>query len=209
MADLIFADGFESGDLSAWSSSTTDGSDLSASLDALTSNYRLQAVIDDNNAIYVTDDSPSAETRYRARFYFDPNTIVMKNNDNHYLFQGYSGTSAAVIRVQLRYSNGNYQIRAALRNDSSTWTSSSWFSITDAPHPIEIDWRAATANGANNGGLTLWIDGTQRANLTGIDSDTRRIDRVQLGAVSGIDNGTRGAYYFDAFDSRRQTSIGP
>ena len=55
----------------------------------------------------------------------------------------------------------------------------------------------------------LWIDAVQRANLTGVDNDTRRIDRSQLGAVSGIDSGTRGTYYFDAFESHRQTYIGP
>jgi len=210
VADLIFADGFESGNLSAWSSGTTDAGDLSVTATAaLAGNYGLQAVMDDNNSIYVTDDSPNAETRYRARFYFDPNSILMANNNNHYLFYGYTGTSTVVVRVQLRYSNGSYQLRAALRNDSSTWTSSSWFTISNASHSIEIDWRAATASGANNGGLTLWIDGMQRANLTGVDNDMRRIDRVQLGAVSGIDNGTRGAYFFDAFESRRQTYIGP
>jgi hypothetical protein len=30
-----------------------------------------------------------------------------------------------------------------------------------------------------------------------------------LGAVAGIDAGTRGTYYFDAFESRRQNYIGP
>jgi len=209
-SDLIFADGFESGNLSAWSSNTTDSGDLSASPAAtLIGNYGLQAVIDDNNTIYVTDEIPSAETRYRARFYFDPNSITMANNDSHYLFYGYHGTSTVALRIQFRRSSGTYQLRAALRNDSSTWTSSSWFTISDASHSIEIDWRASTASGANNGGLTLWIDGTQRANLTGVDNDTRRLDRVRLGAVTGIDNNTRGTYYFDAFESRRQVYIGP
>ena len=86
---------------------------------------------------------------------------------------------------------------------------SDWFTISDTPHFIELDWRAATVSGANNGGLTLWIDGVQRANLTGVDNDTRRIDRIQLGSVAGIDSGTRGTYYFDGFESRRQTYIGP
>jgi len=210
MADLIFADGFESGDLSAWSSSRTNGSGLSvSSAAAVTGNYGLQVAIDDNNAIYVRDDSPSAETHYRARFYFDPNSISMANNDAHYLFYGYAGTSTLVLRVEFRFSKGNYQLRAALRNDSNSWKRGSWFTIADTLHFIEIDWRAATANGANNGGLTLWIDGAQRANLTGVGNDTRRLDHMKLGAVSGIDTGTRGAYYFDGFESRRQTYIGP
>ena len=208
--DLIFADGFETGNLSAWSSSTTDAGDLSVTTtSALVGSNGLQALIDDNNSIYVTDDSPTTETRYRARFYFDPNSITMANKDAHYLLYGYNGTSAIVLRVELRRFSGVYQLRVALRNDSNSWTSSSWFPITDASHFIEIDWRASAAAGANNGGVTLWIDDTQRANLTGVDNDTRRIDRVQLGAVSGVDTGTRGTYFFDAFESHRQTYIGP
>jgi hypothetical protein len=209
-SDVIFADGFESGNLSAWSASVTDVGDLSANSSvALAGGYGLRAVIDDNNVIYVTDDRPNAERRYRARFYFDPNSISMNNKDSHYLFYGYTGASTVVLRVQFRFLNGSYQLNVGLRNDSSSWTSSSWFTISDAPHSIELDWRASTGSGANNGGLTLWIDGTQRADLTGLDNDTRRIDRVRLGAVTGIDNGTRGTYYFDTFESRRETYIGP
>ncbi|HEX6268593.1 MAG TPA: hypothetical protein VFZ43_00020 [Anaerolineales bacterium] len=209
-SDLIFADGFESGNLSAWSSSVTDSGDLSVSAGAaLVGTRGMQAVIDDNNSIYVIDDRPSAEPRYRVRFYSDPNSINMVSGDNHFIFHGNTGTSTLVLRVQFRFSNGNYQLRAALRDDASTWTNTNWFTISDATHFIELDWRAATGAGANNGGLTLWIDGSQKANLTGIDNDTRRIDRVRLGAVAGVDTGTRGTYYFDAFESRRQTYIGP
>ena len=73
---------------------------------------------------------------------------------------------------------------------------------------VEIDWRAATAPGANDGYLTLWINGLEKATLTALDNDTRRMDQVRLGAVSGIDAGTRGTYYFDAFASRRLSPIG-
>jgi hypothetical protein len=209
LPDLIFADGFESGNLSAWSSSTTNGGALSASTSAaLAGTYGLQAAINSNTSIYVTDDLPNAEPRYRTRFYFDPNSIVMAAGNAHYLFYGYSGTATVVLRVELRYSGG-YQVRAALLNNGTTWTTSAWFNLSDAPHFLELDWRASTAAGANNGGLTLWIDGTQSANLTGVANDTRRIDRVRLGPVAGIDTGTRGTEYFDAFESRRQTYIGP
>ena len=209
-SDLIFADSFEAGNLSAWSSSATGGGDLSASTSAaLAGASGLQAVINDNTSLYVTDDTPNAEQRYRARFYFDPNSIAMTSGNAHYILQGYSGTTTAVLRTEFRFSSPNYQLRAALLNNGSTWANTSWFSIGDAPHFVEIDWQAATAAGANNGYLTLWIDGTQRANLTGVNNNTRRIDRVRLGPVSGIDTGTRGTYYLDAFESRRQTYIGP
>ncbi len=65
------------------------------------------------------------------------------------------------------------------------------------------------AAGANNGRLTFWLDGTQQASVTGINNDTRRIDTVRVGVVTGLDAGTSGTEYFDAFESRRQTYIGP
>jgi hypothetical protein len=174
----------------------------------LNGSYGVQAVINDNNAIYVTDNTPNAEPHYRARFYFDPNSIVMADRDSHYIFYGYSGT-APVLRVELRNSKGNYQLRAAARNDSNGWTNSAWTNIGDAPHVVELDWRAASIAGANDGALAFWIDGVQVASLSGIANDIRRIDSIQMGAVAEIDAGTRGTYYFDAFESRRATYIGP
>jgi sugar lactone lactonase YvrE len=212
--DLIFADGFESGNLSAWTSNTTDGGDLSVTTAAaLVGGRGLQAVIDDNVSIFVTDDTPDAESRYRARFYFDPNSITMENGDNHFIFYAYRAEAPklkpadVVLRIQLRKNKNGYQLRAALRNDANTWSNSAWFTISDTPHAIEIDWQSAP----NNGSLTLWIDDlvTPKATITGVNNGTRRIERVILGAVAGIDNGTRGTYYIDAFESRRENAIGP
>jgi hypothetical protein len=208
--DLIFADGFEAGNLTAWSARVINGGDLAALPAAtLVGSYGMRAQINDNNVLYVTDDRPNGEKHYRARFHFDPNSIVMAQGDTHELFRGFVGTSLVVLRLQLRYYNGNYQARVGLLNDSTTWYSSSWFSISDAPHSFEVDWQAATAAGASNGALTFWIDGVQRSALTGVDNDTRQIDRVRLGAVSSLDTGTRGTYYFDAFHSGRLNYIGP
>jgi len=210
VTDLIFANGFESGNLSAWSFSTTDGGNLSVSAGArLVGNFGMQALINDNNPIYVTDELPTAESRYRARFYFHPNAIPMNNGNAHYILQGFNSGGTVVLQVEFRRSGGQYQLRASLLNDGNGLSNTSWFTISNASHPVELDWRASTAPGANNGGVTFWTDGVQRANLSTVDNDTRRIERVRLGAVSGIDNGTRGTYYFDGFESRRTTYIGP
>jgi hypothetical protein len=203
-------DGFESGSFSAWTANRTDLGDLSVgAAAAMQGSQGMQALIDDMNTIYLTDDTPAAEPRYRARFYFDPNSISMISGDTHFICIGYNGTSTALVRVQFRRSSGVYQVRAQVINDASTWVSTAWFTISDGPHPLEIDWRAATSAGANNGGVTLWIDGVQQAAISTVDNDTRKIDSVRLGAITGIDAGTLGTYYFDAFESRRQSYIGP
>jgi hypothetical protein len=183
-----------------------DAGDLSVtSAAALVGTKGLQAVVDDNNIIYVTDDSPNAESRYRARFYFDPNSIAMASGDSHGILYAYVGTSTAVIRGLFRLSSGAYQIQFGSLDDGGTWHDTNWVTLSDAKHSLEIDWLAA----ANNGSLTLWVDGTQQPTVTGVDNDTRRIDRVRIGGVYGIDTGTRGTYYFDDFVSRRQIYIGP
>lgn len=208
-ADLIFADGFENGNLLTWSARAIGGGDLSVSpAAALVGVQGMNALLNDNIAMFVTDDRPNAEARYRARFYFDPNGIVMANGDTHYLFYGYQGTTQVVLRVEFRRYNNTYQLRAALINDATTWRSTSVVTLNDIPYMVELDWQAATAPGANNGALTFWINEVQVATLTGVDNDTRRIDRARLGAVAGLDTGTRGAYFLDAFESRRVSYIG-
>ena len=46
---------------------------------------------------------PTLEPRYRARFYFDPNSIPMANGNTHYIFYGYSGASTVVLRIEFRF----------------------------------------------------------------------------------------------------------
>lgn len=208
LPDLIFSDGFESGNFSAWSSNKTDFGDLGVTAAAaLTESNGMQVVVNDTNSIYVADDTPVAELRYRARFYFDPNSIAMLDPQDFYIFTGYDTT--AVFQVQFGFSAGSYRIRLRQNTDNATTTSTAWTSITDSPHVIEVEWHAASSVGTNNGGATLWVDGVASGSLGGLDNDTRRIEFVRLGAISGLNVGTLGMYYLDAFESRRESFIGP
>jgi hypothetical protein len=199
--NLVFDSDFESGDLSGWSSVTANVSaDAAAAVDG---NYGMQVTIDSNTARYATHDLDTPVTRQIVRFYFDPNSISMANNDSHVIYYGYSGTSTSVTRIDLRFSGGNYQIRAGIRNDAGSWTATSWTTISDSPHLVEADWRAASGAGAGDGSLDFEIDGAAAGALTGIDNDTHQINRARLGAVSGVDSGTRGAYQFDSFELRQ------
>ena len=169
----------------------------------------MRAAINNKTSTYVTDNSPVNEARYRARFYFNPNSVSISNGNAHYLLYGLTSSGAVALRVEFGRSGTNYRIRGGLSNNSTTFTDSAWTNISNAAHYIEFDWQAATSPGAANGSLTLWIDGVQRASIAGISNDTQRIESVRLGAVAGIDGGTRGTEYFDAFQSNRSSYIGP
>jgi len=93
--------------------------------------------------------------------------------------------------------------------DTYTYLNSSKYLISNDWHVIEIEWQTASAPGANDGFLTLWIDGVLKETIGSADNDTLTIDEARLGATSGIDTGTSGSMYFDQFESHRDTYIGP
>jgi hypothetical protein len=139
--DLIFADGFEGGNLAAWSSSIIDSGDLSVnSSAALVGGQGLEALIDDNNALVVIDERPALETRYRVRFYFDPNSIPMAVGDAHVIFMGSSsGGTVQHFQMELRFQSTGYEVRALLVNDAKVWISTNGIPLSDAPHTLEVD----------------------------------------------------------------------
>jgi hypothetical protein len=157
--------------------------------------------------MYVQDASPANEASYYARFYFDPNSIVMAPNNAHYIFTARTGT-IQVARWQLRYNKGVYQVQGQVRTNSGTYLSTAWFTISDAPHALELSWTAATTTTASDGSAQWWIDGVPRVTQSRLANGTLRVDDALLGPFSGIDSGTRGTEFFDAFESHRSSAIG-
>ena len=81
--------------------------------------------------------------------------------------------------------------------------------LKEASQLIEIEYKASSAPGANDGYLKLWLNDTLVDTLSGMDNDTRLVNNASLGAVASLDAGTSGTIYFDAFESRRGSHIGP
>jgi len=196
-------DSFESTEMSKWNRNKSDLGDLSVTTQAaMTGTYGLKAEIDDNTSIYVMDWSPRNETRYKASFKFDMNTISMTLDDAHYLLYAYDTSGGGMLRVEFQKARKGYQVRAESLKDSG-WNSTSWYTISDAPHTIQVEWKSATSSSIHDGTLQLWIDGVSKQLVTKIDNDTVRLDNVKLGVVEGVDVGTRGTEYFDDFNSWR------
>ncbi|MFZ2098779.1 MAG: hypothetical protein WAV05_19265, partial [Anaerolineales bacterium] len=208
--DSIFADGFESGDFSYWSAHSS-GNDLSVSTSAaMVETYGMKVAINDGEILGVTDETPDAEAHYFARFYFDPNSIIMSSGNVHQIFQGNleSGSASSIIKIQLRKSGSLYYIDAYIRSDSGSWALPLSASLSDTSHCIEIEWKAASSMFINNGYLRLWVDGRLMGTRGGIDNDTLRVGQIKMGTVSTPNSGTRGSYCFDSFASRSNETLG-
>ncbi|MBK8045919.1 MAG: hypothetical protein IPK16_01545 [Anaerolineales bacterium] len=207
--DLIFVDAFESGDLARWATAMIDAGNLAALHDAaLTGAYGISANIDDNHPLYVVDRTPSALKRYRARFLFNPNGIQMASGNAHTIFRGFN-TVRAVVAIELVRTGSDYGLRASVLNDNLKWVAAPTEPFDGLPIQIEIDWKAASSSATHDGYLDLWLNNVLVAHTDNIDNDLLAVDTVWLGPQAGIDNDTRGVYYFDEFESHETSPIGP
>jgi hypothetical protein len=173
---------------------------------ALVDNFGLAVIFDDTTqSAYVQDDSPLGESHYRASFRFNPNAITMVDNKRHKIFQGFQQSpTARLVTVVFRKQGGTNYVLVKAHKDDGSWAQTPWVTIGDVPTTLEIDWTRSSAAGANDGRLIFTVDGSQEADVTGIDNDAiGTIDFVRLGAAGGVDAGTIGTQYFDEFESWR------
>ncbi len=156
---------------------------------------------------YLEDDSPTAETRYRARFYARLDQLTMNEGDRFELLVGYDDADAPQFRLVIARLGGQNKLALAARLDSGGFaetTPGQEATIAPGWRAVEIDWRA----GAGDGALSLWIDGAAAQGLTALANDQSRVDRARWGAVDGLDPGSAGALELDAFESARFDPVG-
>ena len=209
--DLIFADDFNACDVISWSGGALNSAALSfGSAFGRNSSCGMAVSIINSAASYVIDPSPNAESQFRVRFYFNPNTLKMASNDLITIYETYNnlGVSATSV-VQIRYSAKSFQLRAGMLRDNQKWSYTNWSPITTAWHSVEFNWIASLAGNVSTGSLVFYIDGIQKNALNAIDNDQQQISQAALGVVRGMDNTTSGIYYFDDYESRQNTYIGP
>ena len=194
--------------------SATGGGDLEVSADAAmkSSGVGLRATIDDTDGLYVQDDTPQDESRYRARFYLDPSGFDPGEAQAHRRMRVFIAFSELPTRrvaaVVLRRLGGAYSLMARARRDDNTQADTGFFDITAGPHVVEIDLARATGPDALDGSLELWIDGAPVAQQVDLDNSLGEVDFVRMGALS-VKTGANGTIDWDEFESRRRTYVGP
>jgi hypothetical protein len=209
----IFADGFESGGFSAWSSHSASGLAVLPAA-ALEGQYGLQVTASPRGtAAVVRDASPSGENAYHARFRFDPNGFgarvgraAARPAARTILFSG-QGPAGPLFEVVLEPKRDKLFLvgRAAVDDGSVSQTERA--AVTDAAHVIDIGWRRATGPGANNGLVVVQIDGRPAGSLANLDNDAGGgVDSVELG-LTGVGSrppfGAHRTVFLDAFESWR------
>lgn len=140
----------------------------------------------------VTDNSPTAETSYRARFYVFTGTL---NGD---IFRATNAASTEIIGVAYNGTNLNFRVK----NGAATGTTSIP-AVANRWYGVEVRWSqgAATTFTAIVKGNAATTATTQT--IAAVNSTGDVIDTAVLGQITGT-----GAGRFDEFDSRKTTDIG-
>jgi len=182
---------------------------------------------------WVEDDSPNSELRYRASFCFNPNNIQLPSTGPERRLKFHiascglpSGPDACFgfDNLMMKFDNTNadmlnpdYRVIGYVRDDNQGGANKRNvfnFPVPNAPFRLEYD----LMFGDNNTGyLKVWIDAddendTPVLNLTGLSLPAAKFKGInlarlgQMGVHESIAAGQ--TYYFDEFESRRQTFIG-
>jgi hypothetical protein len=191
----------EVGDLTEYSSTATDGGNLSVTAGAAMVGTRgLAALINDTTTLEAFKDVTKA-SKLRYRLYFDPNTLTMASGDSFSVVRilQNGGGYSTIQTITLGWSSGGgYVLYMNLRNDANAVTTDSC-SITDAPHYIEVYETIATGVAANDGTFQWWVDGADQGAVTGIDNYNRMGDQnwSVILTATGMAAGTSGTLFFD------------
>jgi hypothetical protein len=208
ICNIIFEDGFESANFSAWNAVKTGGGDLKVCLNGAINGIIGMCVKNmTNNTKFVTDSGLSA-TSISVQFNLDPNGLKLQNNKIIRIFQSRDGAKAPHW-LQLRKNDGNFQLRALAKLDGPGFVKTLWTKITNKPHLIEIEWSAASGAGNHNGYVKLYVGGQLRRQKGGLNNDTFVVKKVKLGFTNRpLNFWVRGVFFIDDFMSSDSGFIG-
>jgi len=192
-ANLVFSDGFERGNTSAWTAGLGRFAVTEAA--ALAGTYGL-AVTGYGNTLpsYLVTASPTAEPSYHARFLFRAGTLTNPGSVN--LFAARTITGANAVVVQYRTVAGSPEVRLGVLSGTAM-TYSPWAALPTAAVSVQVDWSADPSGGAQ-----LRVGGTVVGSLIGLDTSAVRVETAWLG-LSGATAASSGTASFDAFISAR------
>lgn len=191
--NLIFSDGFDRGNLAAWTAhlGLVDVTEAAA----LAGPYGL-AVTGYGNRLpsYVVTASPTAEPSYQARFGFRAGSLTNPGTVN--LFAGRTITGGNAVVVQYSTGSGSPSVRLGVLA-AGGMRYSTWSALPAGSVSLEVAWSSGPTGGAQ-----LLLNRAVVGSLTGLDTSASLVETGWLG-LSGATGASSGTASFDSFISAR------
>ena len=162
---------------------------------------------------YLVDDEPAAEATYRAAFWLDARRLQMAADDSFVLFEAVVRNPGPgprlrpafrlVLRKGWRLAAPRLLGEVFAADGTRRETATVAVPARRGPHRVQVEWRAA--EGGADGLLRVALLGERPVSVEApaVANAGHRLVSVRLGAVNGIDAGTRGSFDLDGFASFR------
>jgi len=183
---------------------------------AMEGSFGMEIDIADQGSAFVTDETPSGEKVYRAKFLFDPNAITMVRGTSTLIFEArspvpdYPGNTLSAFRVVLRAKGSGFYVRAKAYYNPVGLTNGKKLGSPlifigplgySGQHELEAEWWAGDAVDPI-GYARIRLDGGAWSEVA-VKNKVMSIDMCRLGAILVDSAATLGSMYFDSFESFR------
>ena len=210
---LIFADGFESGDTSTWfkvkgAVLRSRGNSLEVTEEAALqrSMFGLQLTLGGGEGAkkraFVETREPKREKGIFVNLRFHANRMRLAEEELLGLVR-MRGKRRGQVRLSVQGTEKKKKLMLLLevRDDAGSWLPGAQATIkNNLDYFIEIGWMAATEPGVADGGVSLSLNRKLKGKNRLVDNDQAQIDQIRIGAVRLVDVASTGSYYLDEFE---------
>ena len=160
----------------------------------------LTAAIDpaltDSPFVFLQDDSPAAETSYQVQFFVNLDDLAVATGDEIEQFAVYDEAENAHVLLLLE---SGPTLALEVRDDVGAPHRVAW------PNPLSTGWNrvAISWQASPSATISFSVGDSPAVELTGVDTDERRIDTVRWGVVGGTLAASSGTIAMDQFSSWR------
>ena len=160
----------------------------------------LTAAIDpaltDSPFVFLQDESPAAETSYQVQFFVNLDDLAVATGDEIEQFAAYDEAENAHVLLLL---GSGPTLALEVRDDVGAPHRVTW------PNPLSTGWNrvAISWQASPSATISFSVGDSSAVELTGIDTDERRVDTVRWGVVGGTLAASSGTIAMDQFSSWR------
>lgn len=193
----LFADGVESGGLDAWDLvHDPAGALLASQAAALAGSWGLEARFNASSAqAFVETELAQPRIHLRSRFLFETRDL-QPGLAPLVIFEAFTpNLKGSHLQLLLRRESAEAVLEVRARDAAFLWHVTEPVTVQPGAMQVEIQWWQSPPGKAGDGGLRVWIDRTEVADLR-LDTSTLTLDSVRFGALAGQAQ-TRGSLYLD------------
>lgn len=129
------------------------------------------------------------DTAATALLRLDLEDLTLEDGESIQLIRGSSSENidgGLFLSLQLIREDDQYWLVARTRDDDGSIQKTPWSALSHTQHDLALQWRAGSADGADDGVLRFWIDGRMAGERLDLDNDTWTIEALAFGAHRSV-----------------------